>query len=60
MNLARHFVIAFAVLANFYSKDFSLGTLYISIAAFLAGLHQSPRRLPIPPYRDLQARHQFI
>ena len=30
-NLARRSVCAFAVLANFYSKDFPLGTLYFSV-----------------------------
>ena len=50
-NLARRSVCAFAVLASFYSKSFLLGTLYFTVAHNeLWGKHQSPMRLPIPPY----------
>ena len=55
MNLARHFVIAFTVLANFYSKDFSLGTLYISVAAFFGRITSKSKASTysaIPAYKQ--------
>lgn len=46
-NLARRSVFAFAVLANFYSKSFLLGTLCNFLQSlFLGRTHQSPLCFP--------------